>query len=97
MGGGAPHFLPVRARPSLASRPMSCASITRTEIPHSIEARSTAPALVNAMPLCKTYDSHWFIAALHEVKDEKLMNFSIEDGAMNEILVQPSVPGTPKR
>jgi hypothetical protein len=42
--------------------------------------------------LCKTYDSHWFIAALHEVKDEKLMSFSIGDAEMNEILGQPNVP-----
>jgi|SRR5215813_11481138 len=46
--------------------------------------------------LCKTYDSHWLIAALHEVKDEKLMSFSIEDGEMNKILSQPSAPATPE-
>lgn len=37
--------------------------------------------------LCKTYDSHWFIAALHEVKEEKYMNFPIEDEDMSNILV----------
>lgn len=40
--------------------------------------------------LCKTYASHWFIAALHEVKEEKYMNFSIEDEDMKNILVIPA-------
>ena len=36
--------------------------------------------------LCKTYDSHWLIAALHEVKDEKAMSFSIEDNELNSLI-----------
>lgn len=29
--------------------------------------------------LCKTYDSHWLIATLHEVKDEKGIGFHIDN------------------
>ena len=36
--------------------------------------------------LCKTYDSHWLIATLHEVKDEKGMNIVIEDHELKELL-----------
>ena len=36
--------------------------------------------------LCKTYDSHWLIATLHEVKVEKGMSFSLEDHELNGIL-----------
>ncbi len=35
--------------------------------------------------LCKTYNPHWFIAALHEVKDEKGMSFTIEDEEMKAL------------
>ncbi len=33
--------------------------------------------------LCKTWDSHWLIATLHEVKDEKSMSFRLEDDQLN--------------
>lgn len=43
--------------------------------------------------LCKTYDSHWFIAALHEVKDEKGMSFGLKDDEMKELIAnQPEEP-----
>ncbi len=45
--------------------------------------------------LCKTYDSHWFIATLHEVKDEKVMDFSISDNDMNKILGRDNAPAAP--
>lgn len=36
--------------------------------------------------LCRTYDSHWLVATLHEVKDEKSMSFSLEDHELNGLL-----------
>ncbi len=36
--------------------------------------------------LCKTYDSHWLIATLHEVKDEKSMSFLLEDDQLNGLI-----------
>lgn len=33
--------------------------------------------------LCKAYDSHWLIATLHEIKEEKSMRFAISDHALN--------------
>ncbi len=36
--------------------------------------------------LCKTYDSHWLIATLHEVKDEKSMCFQVEDHELKSLL-----------
>lgn len=36
--------------------------------------------------LCKTYDSHWLIATLHEVKDEKSMIFVLEDDQLNGLI-----------
>ena len=39
--------------------------------------------------LCKTYDSHWLIAALHEVKDEKAMTFALEDDELAEVINRP--------
>ena len=39
--------------------------------------------------LCKTYDPHWLIATLHEIKDEKSMGFSIEDQTLSKLLGQP--------
>lgn len=38
--------------------------------------------------LCKTYDSHWLIATLHEVKDEKSMSFSLEDHELKGLLAE---------
>jgi len=38
--------------------------------------------------LCKTYDSHWLIATLHEVKDEKSMSFSLEDNEIKGFLAE---------
>ncbi|MFQ5329413.1 MAG: hypothetical protein ACE5D4_05415 [Thermodesulfobacteriota bacterium] len=38
--------------------------------------------------LCRTYDSLWLIATLHEVKDEKSMIFPLEDHELNEILAE---------
>ncbi len=38
--------------------------------------------------LCKTYDSHWLIATLHEVKDEKSMSFSLEGHELNELIAE---------
>ncbi len=38
--------------------------------------------------LCKTYDSHWLIATLHEVKDEKGMNFPVEDSELNGLIAE---------
>ncbi len=37
--------------------------------------------------LCKTYDSHWLIATLHEVKDEKGMSFQLGDDELEEFVV----------
>ena len=42
--------------------------------------------------LCKTYDSHWLIAALHEVKDEKGINFSIQDDDFNRLITSSAAP-----
>lgn len=36
--------------------------------------------------LCKTYDSHWLIATLHEVKEEKEILFTLEDKELNELI-----------
>lgn len=36
--------------------------------------------------LCKTYDPHWLIATLHEVKDEKSMSFLLEDDQLNGLI-----------
>jgi hypothetical protein len=35
--------------------------------------------------LCKTYDSHWLIATLHEIKDEKGMKFELGDKDLDGI------------
>ena len=41
--------------------------------------------------LCKTYDSQWFIATLHEVKDEKEMCFEVDVETLGKFL-SPAVP-----
>lgn len=38
--------------------------------------------------LCKTYDSHWLIATLHEVKVEKSMCFQVEDHELTSLLTK---------
>lgn len=38
--------------------------------------------------LCKTYDSHWLIAALHEAKEEKTMVFRLEDEELKNVVGQ---------
>lgn len=40
--------------------------------------------------LCKTYDSHWLIAALHEVKQEKAMSFVIEEQELSKLINRPA-------
>jgi len=45
--------------------------------------------------LCKTYDSHWLIAALHEVKDEKVMIFTLEDDALADLVASGRELKTP--
>lgn len=42
----------------------------------------------NKYMLCKTYDSHWLIATLHEVKDEKGMSFLLEDHELKGLLAE---------
>lgn len=39
--------------------------------------------------LCKTYDSHWLIATLHEIKDEKSMHFELDDNELNGLITEP--------
>lgn len=36
--------------------------------------------------LCKTYDSHWLVATLHEIKDEKGMPFSVPEAKLQELV-----------
>ena len=42
----------------------------------------------NKYMLCRTYDSHWLIATLHEVKDEKFMQFDLTDKELGNLIVQ---------
>lgn len=36
--------------------------------------------------LCKTYDSHWLVATLHEIKDEKGMSFEVQENKFKAIM-----------